>query len=486
MDTVGRLKRPITEASDPLKMLICKNCRQDEVVLNLRTCGCILCESCHDDSPDKCISCRSNVDPKMKLSFSKNLKCKFYDIHKCFNSAEYRCKCIQSFLCGLCLHSTHKKKVRGSCDPEILRPNVTSANETCEMCNEFIAEFKMVSEPFTKICFNCRVNKNIACVPYEKKCNTDSEWNQFYKDFGESSQMTSDKIKKVKKVLEASGLVREQEIKKCKDAISAMQKCLDEFTEKYDRHILTVKQKLDSFNKILNILKPDGKFKTIVDQLKNEKLILHGEEGKDQIDNFLEYYRQKNNYNPSAEQIKTFVIQNNSSRTHILKFPLPSSPNAGVPGKSNVSVQEIIDNGVKPFFIAVEVQNSVSKRKKILQDIERHKDKWVRKKKIAAYDIVIIFDADAKGPHKYKRAKILKKEASTSKVSLLDFGGFEVTVENSSIGEIQEISIDGHKTSFLATLTEIVDVKCGIERESWISNIPADNSRKATHIHLID
>uniref|UniRef100_T1K5J1 Uncharacterized protein n=2 Tax=Tetranychus urticae TaxID=32264 RepID=T1K5J1_TETUR len=354
------------------------------------------------------------------------------------------------------------------------------------MCDEFIAEFKMVLDPFTKICFNCRVNKKIICVPYEKSSDTDSEWNQFYEDFGLSSQMTSDKIKKLKELLVSSSNFREQEMKKCKDAISELQKCLDEYTEQYDRHIVTLKQQLDSFNKISIIFKLDGKFKTILDQLKNEKLTLHGEQGKDQIINFFKYYREKNNYDPSAEQIKRFVIQKNCSRTHILKFPLPSTSISDVSTDSDTSVQEIIDNKVKPFFILVEMQSTVNKRQKILEDIEKHQDKWVQKKDFDVNDIVIILDAYAKDRHKYKRAKILKRVASTSKVSLLDFG-FEITVKKSSIGEIKEINIDGKRSCYLAQLTGSVDVKCGFEQESWISNIsPCQNLLpKAQHIHLI-
>ncbi|XP_015782391.1 uncharacterized protein LOC107360279 [Tetranychus urticae] len=292
MNTVNPLKRPLTVPSDPLKMLLCKNCRRDDVVLNLKTCGCLLCDSCDGDSQNICTSCRSKVDPKIKLSFTKNLKCKFYEINKCFNIAEYKCKCIQNFVCNSCLNCVHEKRIRECCVPEILRPKVISDHEPCGMCHEFIAEFKMVSEPFTKVCFNCRTNRNIICISCEKNADTESEWNQLYEDFGQSLQMASDKIKQLKESFESSSTVREQ-IKRCKDLISEFQKCWDEFTELYDRNVVTTKQQLGSFNKISNILKPDGRFKTIVDQLKNEKLTLHGEQGKDQIINFLNYYREK-------------------------------------------------------------------------------------------------------------------------------------------------------------------------------------------------
>ncbi|XP_015782377.1 uncharacterized protein LOC107360260 [Tetranychus urticae] len=491
MDTVNPLKRPLPVPSDPLKLLVCSNCKKDNnVVLNLKTCGCLFCNSCDGDTRDICVSCQSKIDPKIKLAFLINLKCKFYEINKCYNIAEYKCKCIQNcFVCGSCLNFIHEKRMSGCCVPEVLRPKVTTNREPCQLCKEFIAEFKLISEPFTKICFNCKINKKAMCTQYEKKSETDSIWHQFNSDFVQSSQFACDNIKQLKEVLEASSLVRDQEIKKCKDAISEIQKCLDEYTQQYDQQILTLKRQLDSFNKILKILSPDGKVKTILDSLQNEKLTLFGEQGKVQIINFFKYYREKNNYNPVTEQIKRFVIQKNCSRTHILKFPLSSTSISDVSTDSDTSVQEIIDNGVKTFIIVVEMPTSANERECILEKIEEHRDKWLRTTDFRVNSKVIIFDADATDTHKYKRAKISKKGLKTSEVFLLDFG-FEITVKNSSIGEINEIDIDGKKSCFLAQLTGNVDVKCGIEQESSISQIIRTGDTfelpKAQHIHFLD
>ncbi|XP_015782711.1 uncharacterized protein LOC107360548 isoform X1 [Tetranychus urticae] len=491
MKTVNSLKRPLTVSSDPLKLLLCKICKKDDVVLHLKTCGCLFCDSCDGDSPKMCISCDSEVDQKIKLSFTKNPRCKFYEHNKCYNSAEYKCRCLPNcFVCSSCLTYVHRKRVRESCVPEMMRPKVTTNYEPCELCKEFIAEFKMTSEPHTKICFDCKTNKNAKCTPYEKKSDKDADWNQFYKDFEQSSLITSDKIKKLKEVVESSSSARDQEIKKCKDAMFELQKCLNEYTEQYARHIATLKKQLDNFKKISNILKTDGTIKTILDLLKAELLTLHGEKGKEQIIDLLLYLREKNSHNhryPLAEKIKTFIIQNASRRQHLLEFPLPSSSNSGVSAKSGVSVQEIIDNGVKPFVILVEKLTEAHERKKILEAIQKHEDKWIRKERFGMNDIVVIFDAKATGSPKCKRAKVLSKGNRTSTVFLLDFG-LEITVKNSSIGEFSDIIFHGKKTCYLAQLTGNIFLNCDFKQTDWISKIPQiqNGFPKAQHLHVID
>ncbi|XP_025016216.1 uncharacterized protein LOC107360548 isoform X2 [Tetranychus urticae] len=311
MSTVNSLKRPLPEPSDSCKLLACKACEKDDVVLNLKTCGCLLCDSCDGDSRDKCISCRSNVDPKIKVSFTKNPRCKFSELNQCYSDAEYKCSCIPDcFVCSSCLTYIHRKRFRGSCVPEILRPEITFEHEPCKLCEEFIAEFETTSEPHTKICFNCKTN---GTIQFEKIVYKDPDWNLFHKVCMKSSQNVSDKIKTIEDELESRILAREQEIKKYKDAIMKIQNCLTEYTEQSDRQIVALKQRLENFKKISNIFQPDGTTKTILDLLKNKQLTLHGEPGKEQIIGFYNYYRDKINSNhrvPLAEQIKTLAIQN--------------------------------------------------------------------------------------------------------------------------------------------------------------------------------
>ncbi|XP_015782877.1 uncharacterized protein LOC107360681 [Tetranychus urticae] len=483
MSTVHPLKRPLTVPSDPLKLLVCKNCRNDNVFLNLKTCGCLFCDSCDGDSRDKCISCNSELDQKIKLLFTMNPRCKYYEHNKCYNIAEYKCRCLPNcFVCSSCLTYIHRKSVLESCVPEMLTREITTNDELCELCKGFYAGFRLTSPPYSKICLDCKTNSNAACTPIEETSVKDEDWNQFYKDFEQTVQNVSDKIKIIEDELVASSLARKQEIRKCQNAISEIQKCLHLYNIKYQIHILLLKQQLDDFKKISDILKPDGKVKTILDLLKNKQLTLHGDAG---ITNLLNYYQEKNPRCPVTEQIKTFVIQNDTSRQHLLEFPLPTTVNTPV---SDVSFQEIIDNGVKPFVILVEIQSTANKREEILEDIEKHQDKWVRQESFAVNDIVIILDVDATDSHKYKRAKILEREDNTSKVFLLDFG-FEIAVENSSIGEINGINIDGQKSCFLAQLTGSVDLECYYDKQKdLISKIFQIQNEypKAQHLHVID
>ncbi|XP_025016217.1 uncharacterized protein LOC107360680 isoform X1 [Tetranychus urticae] len=487
MNTINPLKRPLTVPNDPLKLLVCKICKKDNVVLNLKTCGCLFCDSCDGDSRYKCISCNSELDQKIKLSFTKNPRCKYYEHNKCYNSAEYKCRCLPNcFVCSSCLNYIHRKKVRGSCVPEMLTVGITTNDELCQLCKEFYAGFRMTSRPYSKICLDCKTNSNAACASIEETSDTEVDWNQFYKDFEQFSQNVPNKIKKIEDELESSSLAREQEIEKCKDAISEIQKCLDKYTIQCDVHILLLNKQLDDFKKISDILKPDGKVKTILDLLKNKQLTLHGEPGKEQMINLLNYYQEKNSYNPRCpvtEKIKTFIVQNNSSRQHLLKFPYPTTCNTPI---SDVSFQEIVDNGVKPFVILVEIPSKVNKRKKILEDIEKHQDKWVRKESFDHGEIVIIFDADALAGPKYKRAKILERGDDSSEVFLLDFG-FEITVENSSIGKIKEIKIDGQKTCFLVQLTGSVDLQATTQKDLISKIFRFQNEYpKAKHLHVVD
>ncbi|XP_015782874.1 uncharacterized protein LOC107360678 [Tetranychus urticae] len=487
MNTVNSLKRPLPVPSDPLKLLICSNCKIDNVVLNLKTCGCLFCNSC--DTRDKCISCNSALDQKIKLSFTKNLKCKYYEHNKCYNNAVYKCRCLPNcFVCSSCLNYIHRKRARESCVPELLTHGITTNEELCQLCKEFYVGFRMTSQPYSKICLDCKTNSNAVCTPIEETSDTKVDWNQFYKDFEQSSQNLSYKIQTIKAELVSNRLVSSIKKSKCEKVISDIQRCLYKYDVQYQVHFSSLEKQLDDFIKITNILKPDGKVKTILDLLKNKQLNFHGEPGKEQIINLVNYYQEKNSYNPRcplAEQIKTFIIQNDSSRQHLLQFPLPLSFNSA---KSDVSVQEIVDNGVKPFVILVEIPSTVNKRKKILEDIEKHQDKWVRKKKFAVNNIVVIFDADALSGPKYKRAKILERGDDMSKVFLLDFG-FEIVVENSSVGKINEINIDGQKTCFLAQLTGSVNFKSYYDNQwHFISKIFQFQNEypKAQHLHVID
>ncbi|XP_015782384.1 uncharacterized protein LOC107360680 isoform X3 [Tetranychus urticae] len=477
MNTINPLKRPLTVPNDPLKLLVCKICKKDNVVLNLKTCGCLFCDSCDGDSRYKCISCNSELDQKIKLSFTKNPRCKYYEHNKCYNSAEYKCRCLPNcFVCSSCLNYIHRKKVRGSCVPEMLTVGITTNDELCQLCKEFYAGFRMTSRPYSKICLDCKTNSNAACASIEETSDTEVDWNQFYKDFEQFSQNVPNKIKKIEDELESSSLAREQEIEKCKDAISEIQKCLDKYTIQCDVHILLLNKQLDDFKKISNILKPDGKVKTILALLKDGKLALHKEQGKEQIINLLNFYREKNDNNPRypvTEQIKTFFIQNDSSSQHVLKFPLPSTPISTVSTDSGVSVQEFIENGVQQLIL-VEKQSAVNERKIILKNIEKSQDKWVRKESFAVNDIVIILDVDATDRHKCKRAKILKIGDDSSEVSLLDFG-FQTTVPNSSIGAINGINLNGKSTCFIAQLTGSLNLNYDFDQ---IDGLP-----KAQNIH---
>ncbi|XP_015782707.1 uncharacterized protein LOC107360547 [Tetranychus urticae] len=509
MNTVSSLKRPLTVPSDSCKLLVCKICEKDDNILGLKTCGCLLCDSCDGDSRNKCISCDSEVDPKIKLTFTKNLKCKFYESNKCYSFAEYKCKCIPNcFVCDSCLNFIHRKRVRESCVPEILTPKVTNNPEPCQLCKEFIAEFEMTSEPYTKICFECKTSSNSKCIPYERNSDEDLDWDQLYKEFI-SSCVSSDKIKKIEDELEASCLDREQRIRQGKESISEMQKCLDEYTEQYDRHIALLKQQLDNLKKEPAYMRPDGTTKTILDLLKAKQLMLHGKNGKEQIISFLNHYRGKNDSNPRyplAEQIKTLAVQNDTSSQHALEFPLPSSlnsvksedhspstlPSSPIPGisaKSELCAQEISNNEVKPFVVMVEKPSTVQQRKKILKAIQKHEDKWVRKEQFAVHENVIIFDADTTDTFKCKRAKVLSKGNRHSTVFLLDFG-FEITVKNSSIGLIShlEIPTNGKKTCFLALFTGSINVNCDLKQKDWISEISQiqNGFPKAQHINIID
>uniref|UniRef100_T1K5I4 Tudor domain-containing protein n=1 Tax=Tetranychus urticae TaxID=32264 RepID=T1K5I4_TETUR len=452
MNTFSSLERPLIGPSDPLKLLVCKKCKKDDVVLNLKTCGCLLCDSCDGDSKDLCVSCQSRIESKLKLSFSKNRRCEYYDQNKCNSNAEYKCNCIPDcFVCSSCLTNIHRKRVRGSCVPELLIPKVTTNHETCQLCKEFIAEFKMASEPYTKICFNCKKRKNVTCTSIETDSDKDTDFDQFYEELGQCSRSVLDEISDMKSL----GTSRpEQEMQKCMSALSEIRKSMAEHTQ-------FVEHKRDSFKKISNVLKPNGTIKTILDLLKNGQLALHGEKGKAQIRDLLHYYEEKNNYSrfSLAEQIKSFVIQNDSSRQHILKFPLPASSNSGVSTDSDTGVREIKDNGVKPFFVLVEKPSQVNERRKILEDIQKHEDKWVRKERFDHGEIVIIFDADATDSPKYKRAKISRIGNRKCNVSLLDFG-YKTQVENSLVGEIKDLQIDGTPTCFLAQLTGSINVKC--------------------------
>uniref|UniRef100_T1K5I0 Uncharacterized protein n=1 Tax=Tetranychus urticae TaxID=32264 RepID=T1K5I0_TETUR len=469
---VSLLKRLSTVPSDSFKLLVCKICKKGDNILGYKTCGCLLCDSCDGDSRDKCISCDSEVDPKIKLTFTKNLRCKFYERNKCYSFAEYKCKCLNCPVCELCLNFVHRKRVSGSCDPEVLTSKVTTNSEPCQLCREFIAEFKMTLKPYAKICFNCSTNRSSICIPFDRNSDGDLDWNQLYKDFEQSSQMASDNIKKSEHVLEISISAREEKIKLCKDLISEIQKCLDEFTEQYDRSIVTLKQQLADLKKDADYLRPDGTTKTILDLLKNKELTLHGENGKEQITNFLNYYREKNNYNPVTEQIKTLLSSFDSAKLGL-----------------SVDSVGVSDNGVKPLAILIEKPFTLNERKKILEAVRKHEDKWVRKEIFSVNDTVIIFDANSTDMFKCKRAKVLNKGNHNSTVFLLDFG-FEITVQNSSIGLIShpEVPTNGKKTCFLAQFTGSVNVNCGLKQQDGgfeISHIQ-NGFPKAQLLNVID
>ncbi|XP_015782875.1 uncharacterized protein LOC107360679 [Tetranychus urticae] len=487
MNTVNPLKRPLTVPNDPLKLLVCKICKKDDVVLNLKTCGCLFCDSCDGDPRCKCISCNSELDQKIKLSFRKNPRCKYYGHNKCFNSAEYKCRCLPNcFVCSSCLTYIHRKRARESCVPEMLTREITTNDELCQLCKEFYVGFRMTSPPYSKICLDCKTNSNAVCTSIEETSDTDVDWNQFYKDFEQSSQNLSDKIKTIKAELESSEIAFQRQKSNCENALCDIQWCLYKHDLQYQMNIFLLKQQLDNFEKISDILKPDGKVRTILDLLKNKQLTLHGEPGKEQITNLFNYYQEKNPRCPVTEQIKTFVIQNDASRQHLLKFPLPSTPISDALTDSDVSVQEIIDNGVKPFVILVEIQSRVNKRKKILEDIEKHQDKWVRQESFAVSDIVIILDVDATDCHKYKRAEILHVGYPDCTVFLLDFG-YKIKVKASAIGKINEIKIDRQKTCFLAQLTGSVDLKANTQKDLISEIFESQNEYpKAQHLHVID
>ncbi|XP_025016218.1 uncharacterized protein LOC107360680 isoform X4 [Tetranychus urticae] len=344
----------------------------------------------------------------------------------------------------------------------------------------------MTSQPYSKICLDCKTNSNAACTPIEETSDTEVDWNQFYKDFEQFSQNVPDKIGKIKDELISTKLAIIREKTKCDRVTDDIQRFFFKHRAQYEIYIRSLEQKHENFIKISDILKPDGKVKTILDLLKNKQLTLHGEPGKEQMINLLNYYQEKNSYNPRCpvtEKIKTFIVQNNSSRQHLLKFPYPTTCNTPI---SDVSFQEIVDNGVKPFVILVEIPSKVNKRKKILEDIEKHQDKWVRKESFDHGEIVIIFDADALAGPKYKRAKILERGDDSSEVFLLDFG-FEITVENSSIGKIKEIKIDGQKTCFLVQLTGSVDLQATTQKDLISKIFRFQNEYpKAKHLHVVD
>ncbi|XP_015782372.1 uncharacterized protein LOC107360254 [Tetranychus urticae] len=454
MNAVNPSKRPSPVSIDPLEFLVCKICDKGDVVLNLKICGCLFCISCDGDSRDICISCQSNVFPGIKVSFTKNPRCKYYEHNKCYNIAVYKCKCIQNLLCGSCLDSTHKKKVRGPCVPEVLRPKVTTNHEICQLCKEFYAGFRMTSAPYTKICLNCKTNNN-ASIDLEiineepvMGLNRKLDWNQLYRDYERSCENMSNKIKKIEDELKLSRLVREQEMQKCRDALSELKKFFVERIKQYNRYIAGLESQLENFKKISNILKPDGTIKTILDQLKNEKLALHGEQGKDQIINLLKSCPGKeftdSIYNHTFKLVQIFVAEEDSRRRYVsyISRPCPAD-----------FLSAIISADVRPIYLSVVKPSKVNERLKLSEEIKKHQDKWVRKDHFDVNDIVIVSFGCKDGTKTFKRAKILSKGNDDSTVLLLDFG-FQAKVPNSSVGEINGIKINGKPTCFVAQLSE--------------------------------
>ncbi|XP_015783071.1 uncharacterized protein LOC107360862 [Tetranychus urticae] len=446
MNTVNPLKRPSPEPIDPLKLLVCKICDKGDV-LSLKTCGCLLCDSCDGDSRNICISCRSNVDPKIKLSFTKNPRCKSYQPDQCNRHAEYKCNCIPNcFVCSSCLTYIHRKRVRGSCVPEVLSPKVTTNHETCELCKDFTADFKLPYAPYTKICFACKTN---FTIDLEEIINEAPDWNHFYREYEQSSENVSNKIKKIEDELESSSLAREEEVKKCKDAISEIQKRLDEHTEQYDQDIAKLKQQLDNFKKISNILKPDGTIKTILDLLKDEQLNLHGEQAKEQTINLLNSFPGKECFdsisNPKTKLVQIFIAREDSMRYSVTSILLPGF---------RKDLNAIVFDRARPIYLSVVKQSKVNDRLKLSKEIEKRQDKWVRKDHFDVDDIVIVSFMSTTSAKKFSRAKILSKGNDYSTALLLDLG-VTAKVPNSSVGEINGIKINDKPTCFVAQLSEL-------------------------------
>ncbi|XP_015783096.1 uncharacterized protein LOC107360887 [Tetranychus urticae] len=427
MNPVSSLKRPLTVPIDSCKLLVCKKCDKDDVVLTLKTCGCLFCDSCGSDSRDVCISCQLKIEPMMKISFTKEKKCKFYG-EKCNNYAEYKCKCIEGVVCLHCLFHIHSKRINGLCNPVPLSHQVDHL-VPCQDCKDFIAEYEAIQSG-KKICFVCK-SKNQS-IGECKKLGTEPDLKLIGEEFSLSLTKVNADRQKTLELMKSGDLECGKKMDKLKTILEEAVNNVASYANQCDQ------KKLKDIHEICVNFRTGSNLRIILEQLKRKKLKLLG--GQEQFVDFLRYCRDKESISP-MQRVKINQLYGLNEHLDI------------VDGLLSKSVQVIIGKRSEPFYVMVEKPGTLNKRAKILKDIKKHENKWVRIEEFQVNDIVIICDVHEIDNHRFKRAEIhnINRQNDAIVVLLLDFG-FEITIKANAIGKIPDVNIAGQSTCFIAQL----------------------------------